>query len=61
MGWMRKAMLTSVSQPGEAAGLERCEDTPWGHRCSPRNKGCLRGFGEDLVKYPGRLNLAVQI
>lgn len=61
MGWMRKVTLTSVSQPGEAAGLERREDAPWGHRFSPRDEGHLRGFGEDLVKYPGRLNLAAQV
>lgn len=58
---MTKVMLTSVLQPGEAAGLESCEKAPWGHRFSPRNEGHLRGFGEDLVKYPRRLNLAAQV
>lgn len=54
-------MLTSTSQPGEAAGLERHEDTTWGHRFSTRKKGHLQGFGEDLVKYPGRLKLETQV
>jgi len=49
MGWMRKAMLTSVLQPGEAVALGKHEDTSWGHVLPHKHGASLRfcgGLGE---------------